>query len=89
MEQQKQLSEREMLTDSLSSQKHIASGYNTCAGECASKQLRAAFINILAEEQDLGAQIYEEMSARGWYQEKEANQSDVAKAKQKYLSAMH
>ncbi|MBE7022589.1 MAG: spore coat protein [Ruminococcaceae bacterium] len=88
-QQKKQLSEREMLTDGLSSQRHIASGYNTYAGECTNKQLRSAFINILAEEQDLGAQVYENMSARGWYQEKEADESNVAKVKQRFLSTTH
>jgi len=72
------------MADGLASQKQISAGYNLHAGECNSKQLRTAFVNILSEEQELGAQIFEEMSARGWYQTKDAAQSDVAQVKQKF-----
>ncbi|MGN1059066.1 MAG: spore coat protein [Clostridia bacterium] len=83
---QTNMTEREMMEDSLNSQKLIASGYNTYANECASNQLRSTFLNILTEEHDLGAQIFDEMSARGWYQVKQAEQSDIMKAKQKFLN---
>lgn len=79
------MSEREMMEDSLSSQKQIAANYNTYASECDSDQLRATFLSILSEEQDMGAQIFEEMSARGWYKATEATQSDIVKAKQKFI----
>ncbi len=81
------MTEREMMEDSLSSQKHIAAGYNTCAGECNSAQLRTAVLNILADEQELGSQIFDAMQARGWYQIKEAEQSDVSKTKQKFIDS--
>lgn len=80
-----EMSEKEMMEDSLHSQKQMSSSYNLCASECESNQLRATFLNILSEEQELGAQIFEEMSARGWYQTDSASQSDIAKAKQKFV----
>ena len=82
------MTEREMMEDGLNSQKHISANYNTYASECASNQLRLTFLNILSEEQELGAQIFDEMSNRGWYQVKEAEQSDVLKAKQKFVNSM-
>ncbi len=85
---QMSMTEKEMMEDGLSSQKLISSSYNTYANECASNQLRSTFLNILTEEQDLGAQIFEEMSDRGWYQVKQAEQSDIIKTKQKFLSSM-
>lgn len=81
------MTEREMMEDVLCAQKHIAASYNTYSGECTAPQLRSAFLGILAEEQELGAQIFEEMSNRGWYQVKEADQSDVMKAKQKFVDS--
>ncbi|MBQ2695722.1 MAG: spore coat protein [Clostridia bacterium] len=82
------MTEKEMMEDSLQSQKHMASTYNTYASECASNQLRMAFLNILSEEQELGGQLFDEMSARGWYQVQEAEQSDILKAKQKFMDSV-
>ena len=83
---QASMTEREMMEDGLNSQKQMSSSYNTYASECTGKQLRSAFLNILAEEQDIGAQIFEEMSARGWYQTQDAGQSEISKTKEKFLS---
>lgn len=81
---QPMLSEREMMDDSLASQKMMSGAYNTYAAECASTQLRNTFLSILNDEHDIGAKIFDEMSARGWYQIKQAEQTDVLKAKQKF-----
>ncbi|MBE7049067.1 MAG: spore coat protein [Ruminococcaceae bacterium] len=89
LDRQSNMSEREMLEDGLGSQKQIASSYNTYADECVSNQLRATFLNILAEEHDLSAQLFDDMSARGWYQIKQAEQSDITKAKQRFLAVQH
>lgn len=80
------LSEREMMLDSLHSQKEIASGYDNSAGECSSNQLRDTFLTIFTEEHELGAQIMDEMKSRGWIKDKDAEQSDVAKTKEKFLN---
>lgn len=80
------MSEKEMMEDCLNSQKHIAAAYNTYAGECDSSQLRSVFLNILSDEQELGSGFFEEMKSRGWYQVEEASQSDIAKAKQKFIT---
>ncbi len=78
------MTEKDMMEDALSSQKQMSADYNTCASECSQKQLQAAFLNILSEEQELGSQIFDEMSARGWYQPKQAQQSDLDQVKQKF-----
>ena len=83
----KTMTEKEMMEDGLSSQKQISANYNTCANECSSDQLRSAFLNILTEEQDMGAQIFSEMSSRGWYQVKEAEESEIVKVKEKFLKS--
>lgn len=78
------MSEREMLEDGVNAQKQISADYNSCAGVSSHKQLRTVFLNILAEEQELGAELGEEMNARGWQEEKQAQQSNIAKVKEKF-----
>lgn len=80
------MSEKEMMEDCLNSQKHMAANYNAYAGECDNSQLRSAFLNILSDEQELGAGFFEAMKSRGWYQVEEATQSDISKAKQNFVT---
>ncbi len=80
------MTEKDMMEDSLSSQKQMSSNYNTYASECSAQQLRSAFLYILSEEHELGSQIFDEMSARGWYQTKDAEQSELEKVKQKFIN---
>ncbi|MBQ7737253.1 MAG: spore coat protein [Oscillospiraceae bacterium] len=78
------LGDREIMQDGLISQKHIAEGYNTYAGECVSEPLRTAFLNILNEEHAIQADIFCDMQSRGWYPVESAPQQKVAAARQKF-----
>ena len=78
------MGDKEILSDSLSSQKFIAGNYDTFANECVNANLRNDFMNILREEHDIQSELFTEMQKRGWYQVKVANPTDVATAKQKY-----
>ena len=78
------LTDKEMLNDTLNSQKLIENNYNTYANECVNPQLRADFMNILREEHDIAFNVFEEMSQRGWYQTKCADANEVSMAKNKY-----
>ena len=80
------MTEREMMEDGLNSQKLMTAQYNNYATECTNSQLRQAMLSILNQEQELGAEIYEEMSARGWYQVETASQSELDKVKQKFVN---
>ncbi|MGE4354744.1 MAG: spore coat protein [Oscillospiraceae bacterium] len=82
------LSEKEILQDSLSSQKLISSGYNTFAGECVNEQLRGAFLAILDDEHKIQADIFNEMQANGWYQTEPAEQQKLNKVRQKFATNM-
>ncbi len=79
------LKEKEMLQDSLISQKLIAGSYNTFAGECVNEQLRGAFLNILDEEHCIQADIFTQLQSNGWYQVEPADAQKVQKARQKFL----
>ncbi|MDR0931027.1 MAG: spore coat protein [Clostridiales bacterium] len=78
------MGDKEILTDSLSSQKMITETYNTFCNECASPQLRQDFFNILKEEHDIQADLFYEMQSRGWYQTKPAQPQDVSAANSKF-----
>jgi spore coat protein CotF len=80
------LTDKEMLTDTLASQKMIESVYNTFASECANQKLRDEFINILREEHDISYSVFQEMSQRGWYQTKVADANEVTQTKNKYAN---
>ena len=78
------LREKEMLQDSLISQKLITGSYNTFAGECVNEQLRGAFLNILDEEHCIQADIFSHLQTNGWYQVEPADAKKVQKARQKF-----
>ena len=59
------LTDREMLTDALSSEKFMTDNYNNYANECASPSLMNEFMNLLSEEQ-IQHDVFSEMQKRGW-----------------------
>jgi len=78
------LGEKEILQDSLISQKLITDSYNTYAGECVNEQLRGTFLNILDDEHRIQADIFCKMQSNGWYQVEPAEQQKIQQAKQKF-----
>lgn len=82
----KQMTDKEFLFDSLDSQKLITSNYNNFANEIACSDLRRQFMDILNDEHQLQYEVFNELQSRGWYQLKDAQQQDVSQIKQKYSS---
>ncbi len=78
------MTEKEILTDCLSSQKFVTGNYNIWAGECVNEQLRSTFLNILDDEHRIQADIFNDMSANGWYATQPADQQKLQQAKQQY-----
>ena len=81
-----QLTDQEMITDVLSSQKFVTGNYNTVANEAKSHQVHDAFMSILKEEHDMQFEVFNEMQSRGWYPTENAEQQKVNAAKQKFSS---
>jgi Coat F domain. len=79
--------DKEILQDTLMSQKHITDAYNTFAGECVSEKLRSAMLDILKDEHCIQADIFSSMQKNGWYETQQAEPKMVAQAKQKATSA--
>lgn len=75
-----------ILDDALISQKFLTDDYNEFACECANVQLRNEFMNILNEEHQIQAEIYDEMTKRGWYKTEPAEQQKINQAKTKFTA---
>lgn len=84
MSVQYSMADKELLTDSLNSQKFITDKYNTFASECSSPQLRTAFMDILQEEHQLQAELFDEMNSKGWYQVQMADSNQISQTKTKF-----
>ena len=85
---QKTMTEKDILQDCLSSEKYTTTNYNTYAGECVSEQLRSAFLNILDDEHRIQADIFNDMSSKGWYAVQPADQQQLQQVKQKFGTQM-
>ncbi|MDR3149141.1 MAG: spore coat protein [Oscillospiraceae bacterium] len=80
--QQVNFKDCEILNDALMSEKQVSATYNTFAGECASEQLKNAFLNILDDEHRIQSGIFQDMRSRGWYQVEAADVNKIKQAKQ-------
>ena len=80
------MNEKEILQDSLISQKQISGSYNTFAGECVNPQLRNAMLNILDDEHRIQADLFNCLQSHGWYQVTPADQQKITQAKQKFTA---
>ena len=78
------LTDREMLTDALSSEKFMTENYNTYANECASPSLMNEFMNLLSEEHQIQHDVFSELQKRGWYPIQSAPAEKVQQAKMKF-----
>ena len=78
------LTDREMLTDALSSEKFMTENYNTYANECASPSLMNEFMNLLSEEHQIQHDVFSELQNRGWYPPPSAPAEKVQQAKMKF-----
>ena len=80
--------DKTIMTDMLSTEKFIASNYNSYAGECATKQAKSKLMKILGEEHDIQFQIFEAMHAKGWYPTPAAPQEKINMAVQTHQSGV-
>ena len=78
------MGDKEILADLLSSQKFIATNYNTYAGECVNAALRDEFLCILKEEHGVQSELFNEMNSRGWYPTKQAPQNEITTVLNKF-----
>jgi len=83
------LTEKEIMTDLLMSEKQVASTSSIGLTESTSLDLRNILINCLNNTQKCQYEIYLAMNQRGWYQVKEADTLDIKSAQEKYSSLLN
>lgn len=76
--------DREIMDDVLTSQKHITDVYNTFSNECVNQQLQADMMTILKEEHNMQFDVFSDMQKRGWYSPAAAEQQKITEAKTKF-----
>ncbi len=77
-------SDREIMDDILSSQKHITDVYNTFSNECVNQQLQSDMVNILKEEHGIQFAVFSDMQKRGWYSPAAAEAQKINETKTKF-----
>lgn len=80
------LSEQEILTDLLSTEKQTTAAYNTFITETTCVNLRQNLKDILNEEHSIHENIYNIMNQKGWYTPTDAPDKDVQDLKNKFNS---
>ena len=81
------LTEKDILKDSLISEKQMTASYNTYAGECVNQQLKTTMMNILNDVHTIQSDIFTTMQQNGWYQVEAAEQQKIQNARQKLQSS--
>lgn len=76
--------EKEILTDLLCSQKHLAGSYNTSLLESATPAVVSCFKDICDEEHQIQRGVFNMMHARGMYPTPTAEEKKISEAKQTY-----
>ncbi len=76
--------DKEIMDDILSSQKHITDVYNTYSNECVNQQLQNDMLNILKEEHNIQFSVFGEMQKRGWYNPCSAQAQMIDETKTKF-----
>jgi len=77
------LSEQDIMTDALNTEKLSISSYGSYLAKDTCTQLRQEINQILAENQQIQYEIYDNMKKRGWYQTKNAQLNEVSQTIQK------
>ncbi|MCL1919309.1 MAG: spore coat protein [Peptococcaceae bacterium] len=80
------MSDKEICSDLLMSQKQTSLMINTCIGESSCPNFSHNLQNILTEEHQIHADLFSAMNQRGWYPTKDASDIDVQQAKNTYNS---
>jgi hypothetical protein len=81
------LTEQQILTDTLNSEKMLTGVYNTFACECVCDNLRATMLDILTDVHHIQAGFFKDMQERGWYKTEQATPAKIKQAKQKAATA--
>ena len=77
------MSERELLTDLLHTEKNMTTIYAGSCTECSSPELRRILLQNMTECSNDQYTVFDEMRKRSFYNPKNAPQQEISEAKQK------
>ena len=78
------MNEKQMMTDLLCSQKLVTSVYNTYCNEASTPAMRSCLSSILQDEHRIQEEIFNEMSAKGYYKVEMAEETKLSTERQKF-----
>ncbi len=78
------LTDREIMDDILTSQKHITGVYNSFSNECVNQKLQDDMMKILKEEHSIQFSVFGEMQKKGWYSPCAAQPQMIDETKTKF-----
>ncbi|MBP7174737.1 MAG: spore coat protein [Thermoclostridium sp.] len=78
------LTEQEIMTDALNTEKLSITSYGTYLAEATCQQLRQELNQIINENQQVQFEIFDNMQKRGWYQSKNAQLNEIQQSVQKH-----
>lgn len=86
MNMQNTMTEQDIITDLLTSEKHHTNTINTFITESTCSNLRQNLKTILTEEHSIHENLYNVMNQKGWYPTSDAPAQEVQKTKDKFNS---
>ncbi len=78
------LTDREIMDDILTSQKHITGVYNSFSNECVNQKLQDDMLKILKEEHSIQFSVFSDMQKKGWYNPATAQTQMIDETKTKF-----
>ena len=78
------LTDKEIMDDILTSQKHITDIYNTFSNECVNQNLQDDMLRILKEEHSIQFSVFSDMQKKGWYNPATAQAQMINDTKTKF-----
>ncbi|MCD7982461.1 MAG: spore coat protein [Clostridiales bacterium] len=80
--------DKEILSDGLSTQKATTEKFNNFANECVHDQVRTTMLQILEQEHSIQKDVFNMMHARGFYETPAAESKKINEAKQKFSASV-
>lgn len=80
----RQLTDKEQISDLLTSQKHMTCTYNTYCNESATPELRSCLLSILRDEHTIAEELFNTMNTKGWYPVEKAEEQKLNMAKSQF-----
>lgn len=81
--------EKDIMHDLLATEKQTISAYSTGITETSCQNLRNTLINNFKNAQDIQYKVFDAMKQKGWYNTKDAEDSDVQQLKNESTQMMN